>query len=152
MKLIIKKLKYIIWAVLYAYGIFTITQIIYVNFAEGDILTATVLNMVLIIFFIIWEKVEMYILHKFQEQGEQGKPSLKKKIIIWYLDGPSFKSAMYFFYLVFIVCTAIMAADSELFANIPRSYVQSVQYGPLFLIAADKFIGQITKDIGARKE
>jgi len=147
MRIFLKKVKYIIWSVFYAYGIFQITQIIYYNIAERDVLMATVLNMVLIIILVVSEKVEFYILRLFQEKGERGNPSLKKKIIMWYLDGPSFKSAMYFFYLVFIVYTAVMAADATIFADIPRSYIQSVQYGPLFLIAADKFAGQITKDM-----
>jgi len=69
----------------------------------------------------------------------------------------SIKSAVYFFYIVVLVVTAIRAAQPDfpiwpgLFGDTHLDpYLLSVRYGMLLLLAADKFLEQITQDLHSR--
>ena len=63
-----------------------------------------------------------------------------------YLNGPSFKAAIYLFYVVILVISGINVANPDFIGPIFNDYLQSVQYGILILIAADAFLGQVFKD------
>ena len=146
MRVFKKKVSYIFESALYAYGIFMITVLIYGNWANEDVFLATVMNMVLIVGFVVLEVIERYVFDRVLGENRE-VTSVFKKLLIWYADGPSFKSAMYFFYIVYILYVAVSAAGVEIFTSLSDGYVQSLQYGFLFLIAADKFMMQITKDV-----
>ena len=143
-QLIKRKLAYTFWSVLYAYGIFFITTIIS-NFAGDRTSFAVILNIVMIIVFVIVEKIEEFMLRKVEAKEMQH--NLIFKLLMNYFKGPSFKSAMYLFYIVILIYSALAAADPKTFTFFPYEYLLSVRYGILVLIAADKFMAQVTKDI-----
>lgn len=150
-----KKSRYIFVAVISAVVQFYLSAFIFGVVSRGNVLTATIWNMAIIMFFVALEKLETHLSEKFAKKyaDPKNKPSLLKKVLFGYLDGPSIKSALYFFYIAITVCSAIMAADASLFDWLDvngfpfRDYLQSVRYGILLLIAADKFLDQILKDI-----
>jgi len=80
MRTLLKKLKYILWAALYAFAIFNITRLIYHDLAGEDVLIATILNIVMIVFFVILEKIEGYIIKKLHEESGKEKSSIKNKM------------------------------------------------------------------------
>ena len=146
LRILKKRLLYIAQAVLFAWGLFTLTQIIFAN--SASVLAATVSNMVTIVIFIVAEKVEYYILARLIAQKKAGKNlNIFSKVLVFYLSGASFKSGMYFFYIVVTVYTAIIAAEPDFGLQFSYEYVMSVRYGILFLIAVDKFSEQVFKDI-----
>ena len=75
--------------------------------------------------------------------------SIVKKVLVFCFTGPSFKSSMYLFYIVILIISALMAADTYPYfvLSFLDDYLLSVRYGALILIAADKFMEQIFKDI-----
>jgi len=151
MKLFKRKVSYVLWAIAYAYFIFFLTQIIYSAIADGNASIATIGNMAMIIIFVITEKVEYFLaprVYKFSKRKNINFFAKKiAEILIGYWTGPSFKAAMYFFYIVVIFYTALLAAGTSFIPDFPEGYLTSVRYGILLLIAADKFMEQIFKDI-----
>jgi len=68
------------------------------------------------------------------------------------MTGASFKSALYLFYFVVLVFATVDTASPGRYSDEFSTYLQSVQYGILLLLAADTFIGQIFKDIESDKK
>ena len=155
MKTVKQSVSYIFSASFYAFGIYGITSAIYFLVADRNVLVATIWNMAMIIYFIILEKVEYYFYNKLKTRETDKKFKLPLRIYNAYLKwsvygGASFKSAMYFFYIVVTIYNALVAAEPSLAVRvIPDDYLLSVRYGILVLIAADKFMEQIFKDIKA---
>jgi len=146
MKMLKKRILYIVMSAAYAFWLYIITQNIFFN--TRSVLAATIGNMLMIIFFIISEKVENYMLAKLIAKKDAGKKlNIFKKIFIFYLSGASFKSGLYFFYIVITVYSAVIAADPDFVIQISSDYLLTVRYGILFLIAFDKFLEQVFKDI-----
>lgn len=148
LEMVKKKVGYVLWAALFAYGIYSLTIVIFFNIAEQNAFYATIGNIVLIIIFVITEKVEKYIYRKVKLTTPKF-PTLRK-LYDFHMAGPSFKSAMYLFYIVIIVYSALIAANPDFSVRYifhDPDYLLSVRYGALVLIAADKFMEQIFKDI-----
>ncbi|MDR0767504.1 MAG: hypothetical protein LBE57_03540 [Methanosarcinales archaeon] len=136
----------IFWTVLLAYWIFGITGFIYFRIADQNVLTATILNFALIIFLLLIDKVETYILNKIRPKVDKKRPLLSK--LLDYYGDITFKSGLYFFYIVILVYIAIIAAEPEFPIQIySMGYFQSVEYGILILIATDNFLNQFFKDV-----
>ena len=139
-----RKIIYTLWSILYAYGIFSLTVLIFSR--TGDrIYLAVILNMVMIIVFVVVEIIEDYFIAKVE--AKESDLNHITKLIIRFLKGPTFKSAMYLFYIVILIYSALEAAEPDIFNRLPQEYLISVRYGILVLIAADKFMAQVTKDI-----
>jgi len=143
-----KKAQYTLQATIIAVSFYLFTTFVFADIADGNVLAATIINIGVIFFFVCLEKVEHYIIAKLRIMAEKQKLNLLKRIFKKYYQGPSVKSSLYLFYIVVLVATAILAADP----NVPipfgsTEYFASVRYGLLILIATDKFMAQIFKDI-----
>ena len=143
-----KKIIYILFSILYAWGFFWLSMVVYSNIAGRNVLLASILNLVLIFIFVIMNKLEDLFLRKILTREKCKELNLPLKALKQYFLGPSFKSSLYIFYIVILVGVAILAADPYIgFLQEFRGYLLSVQYGVLFLIAVDKFLAHILKDI-----
>ncbi|MCL2368759.1 MAG: hypothetical protein FWC72_07160, partial [Oscillospiraceae bacterium] len=113
------------------------------------VLTATIWNMSLIIFFVLSDQLDYYILNKMKAKDQNQNLSTSRRILKSYLAGPSVKSTLYLLYMFILVCTAILAAapDFSPWLRGMSGYFQSMQYGILLLIASDKFFAQLFKDM-----
>ena len=143
-----KKAIYVGLSILYAVSFGWLTIGIF-NVSNGNVLLASILNLVAILLFVIGEKFERMLERKLLKiEKKEGSLSLPLKLIKGYIGGPSFKASLYFYYVVVLVGVAILAADPYIaFLYGWSGYFLSVQYGVLFLIAVDKFLDRITKDI-----
>ena len=148
MKMLKKKIVYILWAATSAYWILVLTSYIFYGVAEGHVLTATVWNMAFIVVFLISDRLFDMLTVKTKALAKK-KNNIALRALNWYLDSASFKSGIYFFYIGITVCSAIMAADPEFIPQLAEmsDFFLSVRYGILLLIAVDKFMEQIFKDI-----
>ena len=146
-----KKIIYVISAAILAYGYFFLTAFLFFEVAQGDALTAVMWILGTIIAFVLWEKVEYKLLAKMRAKDRDKKVSLPRRALKWYMTGASTKSALYLFYMVTIVSSAIHTASPDLSPFLRElsesGYFQAVQPGILFLVASDKFFDQIFKDI-----
>jgi len=143
-----KKAKYTLQATIIAVSFYLFTTFIFIDVADSNVLAATIINIGVIFFFVCLEKVEHYVIAKLRIMAEKQKLNLLKRIFKKYYQGPSVKSSLYLFYIVVLVVTALLAADPNF--PIPfgsNEYFASVRYGLLILIAADKFMEQLFKDI-----
>ena len=144
-----RKVIYILLSIFYSFGFAYLTILTYSLIANRNVLIATILNLGLIAIFVIFNKLEDFWAKKLlKKEKESGKLNILFKSLKWYLGGPSFKSSLYVFYIVVLVGVAILVADPyTYFLQNFRGYLLSVQYGILFLIATDKFLDSIMKDI-----
>ena len=151
MKMLRKKVSYFIWAIIYAFGHWMLTQNIFWGIANRDVLVAIFWNAGFIVFFVIWEKVEIYISDKIQARYAGKENGFVLRLLLRMLDsyakGVSFKSALYLFYFVILIFASIHAASPEFFTEDFGDYLFSVQYGILLLVAADTFFKQLSIDI-----
>jgi len=147
MKLIRKKVKYMIWATIYALGHWSLTQSIFWGMANMNVLVASLLNAGYIVLFIVLEKIEIYICKKIKARNTGREPGLILKMYYSYMSGVSLKTALYLFYFVILVHATIHMASPGVFSDEFGDYLQSVQYGILLLLAADTFVAQLHKDI-----
>jgi len=141
------KAKYLIWAVFFAFGHWSMTQSIFWGVAEGNVLMASLLNAGYIVVFILLEKIEIYIYKRWKARSAGKKPGLLLQLYGSYMKGASLKSALYLFYFVILVFATIDTASPGYFNDYLSDYLKSVQYGILLLLAADAFITQLSKDI-----
>ena len=103
-----KKISYIFSSAIYAFGIFMLTRLIYYVITDRNVLAATIGNIILIIYFVITEKIEEYIFLKIKSKSENTKISILKKVLITYLSSsPYFQiSNVFLLYLCYyILCT-----------------------------------------------
>ena len=147
MKTLLKWFKYVAGAALYAFGHWALTETIFWGVADGDVLTASLLNAGYIIVFVLLEKVEIYVCKKVKARNTGREPGLLLRLYYSYMSGASFKSALYLFYFVVLVYATIDMASPEVFSDGFSNYLQSVQYGVLLLLAADTFNAQLSKDV-----
>lgn len=152
MKLLRKKVTYLIWAIIYALGHWTLSQNIFWGVADRDVMIATFWNAGFIVFFVLLEKFEIIIARKIQARYADREPGFLLRMLDSYIKGVSFKSALYLFYFVILVFASIHAASPEVFNEEFGDYLQSVQYGILLLVAADTFFKQLSKDIAGEIE
>ena len=145
-----KKVGKFIWAVWFALGHYALTAIIFNSLARQSLMAVTVLNFALIVFFLVLEKVENSLVFKLKASEQKSKPSFYKKILIAYLGGISFKTALYLFYIFILVCSGINAVEPGFFGEVFKDYLLTVEYGILVLVAADSFLNQLFKDVSER--
>jgi len=146
-----KKIGGFFWAVWFAFGHLYLTTIIFNSTVEHGLLTATIWNFVLIILFLILERVEIHFVSKLKARysDSEKKPNIFMKILIVYLSGVSFKTALYLFYIFVLVCSAINAVEPGFFNEGFVMYLLTVEYGILVLVATDSFLNQLFKDTDA---
>jgi len=108
--------------------------------------------MIPIVFFVSIEKVEDFALIRLKKRydGSDKEPSRATAFFIKYFDSVSYKTALYLFYVVILLCTAVMATEPHYFDDIFGTgfylYTQSVYYGLLVLVAVDKFLDLLFKE------
>ncbi|MCL2195713.1 MAG: hypothetical protein FWB76_07170 [Oscillospiraceae bacterium] len=144
---LMKKLIYIAWSAFMAYGYYSVTIYIFFNVTGQNVLAASIWNLSLLLAFLLLDKIIELLYIKYRKQLTSGR-SIPMRMLNAYLNSASMKSALYLFYVIILICTAILAAEPDFPALVPLSgYFLSTRYGILLLIAADKFLEQITKDI-----
>jgi len=146
MKTFKKRVVYFFSALWYAFFFFWLTTNIFYGVANGDVLPATIWNTALIVFLVIWDKIEENIYVRIKpKEGE--KPGLLKRIGLIYFGGASFKTSLYLFYFVMLIANALVAADPNFpFLYSLSDYFKSVYYGILILFAADTFLTRLFDD------
>jgi len=107
-----------------AYFLFILTIVMFVTFGEENILASATWNLVYIIAFIAWEKVEGFVLGKITKRLEK-KSNILLKVIKYYLSGVSFKTSLYLFYLFITVLGAVLAAQPDYNPVLTRTLVTS---------------------------
>ena len=138
-----RKIVEFIWAAFYAYGFYGLTVLIFINAADRSMIAAMALNFALIIFFLIFDKLEDYFVIRLKAKEQ----NTFTKIVIFFFSGVSFRSALYLFYVYILICLAIEAVEPDFFSEETSLYLQTVEYGILLLIAADTFLNQFLKDV-----
>jgi hypothetical protein len=148
-----ERLGFFISSVFFAWGFFWLTAWIFISIAEGNVLTATIWNCVIIVAFIIEDKYIDHIYPKMKAKYREKRPNIFQKILLWYCGSASFKSSLYIFYFVMLICFAIVSAEPNfpILSNM-RYYFQSLEYGILILFAGDNFLKQLFKDQKGKQE
>ncbi|MCL2446799.1 MAG: hypothetical protein FWD06_08550 [Oscillospiraceae bacterium] len=146
-----RKAVLVLWAAFTAWGYFWITLLIYDR--TPSLLMATVLNAFLTIFMLLFDITSDLIYHACYKYIS-GSRNFFLRMLNGFFGASSIKSAVYFFYIVVLIVTAIRAAQPDfpiwpgLFGDDHLDpYLLSVRYGMLLLLAADKFLEQITQDL-----
>ena len=159
-----KRILYVIKSILGGcFYFFCSYYIIFQIVAEEDIFIATIGNLLFIFVILAAERIETYIAFRISSRIQKAKPNILSKRFDSYLKNAylrdsllrdaSLKSALYCFYIVLLVCVALLAADPD-FAPLHhmREYFVSVRYGILVLIAVDKYMDQVFKDLKTRED
>jgi len=147
MKRLFNYLLYISYAVLLAAGYGYVTYIIiYPMVVDGRVLIAHVVNFSFIIFMLFSDKLEYYLL---QRKKYTVKKSVFAKIYrALSLGHVSYRASVYLFYLFILVLSIISHSGAYIaFSDNFQNYLHIIDYGILFLIAADMFIKQLSVDI-----
>ena len=123
--------------------------LVYNSFGNEELFAATVGNIIFIFFILALDKAERYLYKNMAKKLENKKD--KKSTFLYKIiksDDIPIRAGLYFFYIVLVICSAIVAADPKFpYLENMTGYFQSVEYGILVLIAADGFMGQLFKDI-----
>jgi len=145
-----RRAKYILISAAMAIGFFLVSyHVIFWNIAGGNILAATIWNLAIIFLILIVEKLEIYIIEKISSKmRSKKKHPLFLKFREQWLDDASVKSYLYCFYIGVLVCSALIAADPYFpVLGGMSDYFLSTRYGILVLVAVDKFLEQVFKDL-----
>ena len=140
-------LKSVFMACMYLFASYSL---VYKDLAGGNLLAASIYNIVFIFVLLTMDKVETYLWKKVRKKKNTipEKPSTFKKIKgVLFLDVP-FKTGLYFFYIFLLVCSAIVTAEPDfpVISNF-SNYLKSVYYGLLVLMATDKFLELVLKQL-----
>ena len=138
--------KNILWACFY----FILSYyIIFIDIANRDLLTGTILNIIFIFILLFMEKLENYVFYKIVDKlKSREKPTIVLKIISYISNDVPFKPALYFFYIVVLICSAILSAEPEFrYLSYMSDYFKTVDYGILVLLACDQFLSQVFKHV-----
>ena len=147
-----KKLAYFLSALWYAFVFFYWTMFMFENVAGRNVLYATIWNTAVIVFFVISEKLEDYIYLRVKRKSEDDRPGIFRRILIYYLSGASFKTSLYLFYFIMLICNALVTADPDFpILRHLTDYFKSVYYGILILFAADTFLSRLLDDVLERR-
>jgi len=139
---------YFFSALWYAFVFFWVTNIIFYDVANTNLLYATIWNTALIIGLVVLEKGEEYVYAKIKPKNDSIKVGFVKRIVLAYFGGASFKTSLYLFYSVMLVCNALVTADPDFpFLRYMTDYFMSVYYGILILFAVDTFLSRLLNDI-----
>ena len=146
MKTHTERIKYVIVAIITACSYFVISYyMLFLGVAEENLLVSTVLNISLIFIILAEEKISLFLFKKLKTKVKRNG---LQKIINALFYSVSFKTSLYCFYTGLLLCYAILAADPDFpILGDMYYYFQSTYYGILVLIAADKFLDQVFKDV-----
>jgi len=142
-----KRIHYLITAILYAFFIFWMTQELFWSVARGDVFVGTIINMVYIVVALFMDRLETYLHIKMQNKYKEKKLNILQRIIMAYIGGASFKSALYLYYFLMLICFALVGANPEFpVLRYMGGYFQSIEYGILILFAGDTFLARLFKE------
>lgn len=130
-----KKIAKLLAAFIIAFGYGTATRLVYFM-TDRNLLLAIILNTLIIITIVIWDKVE-----SLQVQKQEVRAKTRNGLL--HADIPV-KAGLYLFYVVILIATALLAGDPNLpFLRDFSAYFSSVYYGLLILVAADEFVAHL---------
>jgi len=124
------------------YGLFTYYGIFARGF-EGYAIRTYIWNLGLIALVL---SIDRRYLAKLKKNAEKKRGASKKVKVVHFI---SFKASLYIFYMFALIASRLMLlsdfAETGMFYNF-QSYLFSMEYGLILLVAADKFIDQFLKD------
>jgi len=135
---------YALYALIMAaiYGLITYFGV-FARGTEGFALRTYIWNLVLITLVLLIDRLYLAKLKK--KSAKKKRPNQKSKVLHFI----SFKASLYLFYMFALTTSRLIllldVADMGAFYNF-RSYLLSIEYGLILLVAADKFIDQFIKD------
>jgi len=138
-----KKVNYVTWSIFSAFAFHWISLSVFYGIAGGDVRLAMMLNLSVILLFVILDRFETWWLYKLNEKEKQGQRV--SKALKFYLMGPGMKSGMYLYY-IFVVMENVLVENQAY-----SLFYTGVRYGLLVLIAGDKFMEQLMKDMKYRE-
>ncbi|MCL1801578.1 MAG: hypothetical protein FWG25_09520 [Promicromonosporaceae bacterium] len=138
----VRRLDFFFSSILIASGMYGASIYMYFFVANENVSAATILNLAAIGFVIAVDKLETFYLTKtYYRLRETGQRPRMRKFLKWWINAVGVKAPLYLFYIVLLVATAL---DYPLG---PPGYMHALRYGLLVLVATDKFVEQIFKDI-----
>jgi len=156
MKTALQIIVYVIKSALFASIYFIVSyKFIFIDVAKEDLLSATIWNIVFIFVILTTEKIEAYAFSKIvkinKNPSETPPLSARIKYLIFY-DTP-LKTSLYFFFIILLICSAIVSADPDFpILGEYGTYLNSIEYGLLTLIAVDAFYALVRNEISKEKE
>ena len=132
---------YSLYAIIMAalYGLLTYFGI-FARGTDGFALRTYIWNLVLIALVLIIDK--LYIV-KLKKNAEKRKAANRKAKVLHFV---SFKASLYLFYMFALAASRLMLLLDIESLYYFRSYLLSIEYGLILLVAADKFIERFVKD------
>ena len=125
-------------------------NLVFKSIANENLLSASLWNIAFIFFLISCDKFENYIWKKIRKKKKKetkNSSSFNKLKTAFSVDVP-LKTGLYFFYIILLVCSAIVTAEPDFpFLNDYGVYLKSVYYGLLVLMATDKFLELVLKQL-----
>ena len=143
------KLMYFISTLLVALVYFFVTYMIFYVYVNEDLFYATIINSFYIIFIVIMERIENSLVRKLRLENETKKLGCLAKLFLKInhltTDRSCGIAALYLFYLIVIILTALITAKPEVtFLNrFCSTYFQSLSFGLLILITSDQFMKEM---------
>jgi len=136
----------IFFAILYGYAAYTV---IYQNLADGSMLYAYLWNIIFIIALLILDKV----IHARMQSREFVITKRNYIFALWmHIENfVSFKTTLYLFYIFVIIASRVSMIDPTLLNDEFRGFVLSIEYSLILVIAFDKLMEHLYKDIGRTK-
>ena len=140
-----KALPTVLASILIAWGYAAISYLIFFVITDRDRLIATIGNVVVILGVVIWDRVETRAARRASQAPRQGPGAARRsrvgRLVVWLTSGDaSIKTGLYLFYVVVLICYALLAAAPTLFGSADfDAYLSTVYYGLLILLAADQY-------------
>ena len=136
----------ILMAVVYGYAAFTA---IFMNLADGSMLHAYLWNIIFIIILLVYDKIA-------QTRMQSPKFVITKRnyfIALWmHIENYiSFKTTLYIFYIFILIASRVTTIDPTLVSEDFRNFVLSIEYGLILVIAFDKLVEHLFKDLKRAK-
>ena len=149
LRMIYNYLLYVFYAFVMAaiFGIATYF-ILYPLISDGRMLTAHILNFLLIVVTLLADKIEHNMMLKKKSKSNQNKiVSIIRTVLSPRMGHISFKTSLYLFYFFTLILSVALRLDNfiEVTDNF-RDYIFTLEYGVMFLIAADMFIKHLIID------
>ena len=136
---------YILHSLLFAgiYGVFGF-YVIYRGLAGGVMLNAYFWNIAFIVGFLVLDKVVNDIL--LDKEYIITKENYLITMVVHSLSLISFRTILYLFYTFILIASRVSILEPELLNDEFRSFVFSIEYCLILLVAFDKFIEQLLRD------
>jgi len=129
-----------------AYGMITY-MVIYNRLAGGYALLAYVYNILLMLVFLLLDKVADRLMGKddFLSKKRSRAGTILARVL-FALHFVSFKTSLYLFYIIMLIASRVAALEHGLISLELYYFIRSVEYGVLLLIPLDKFMDMVTQD------